>query len=176
MKKGFTLIELLISIIILGALVSLVAQNFASMQLKSRDNKRKSDLRTISVALEAYYNDKGKYPNETVNGELAGCGTGDNQVCTWGSTMTDQYGTTYLNKLPYESRSGMRYYYDVGGGNKTYQLYARLENTKDGSIPVDGQGSPLGYGGTNCQIMATTLCNYGISSTNTTPESGHTAQ
>ncbi len=176
MKKGFSLIELLVAIVILGALVSVVAQTFTSTQVKSRDNRRKSDLAGLVTALEAYYNDKGRYPNEGLSGQIAGCGSADSQICPWGGAFTDQYGTTYMQKLPIDPRSGSTYFYDVGGSNRSYQLYGRLENTKDNAVPKGAQGQPQAYGSTSCSSSAVVLCNYGVSSTNTTPENGHPLQ
>ena len=59
---GFTLIELLVVIAIIGILASIIAVNLSSSKAKGRDARRVSDLKTIQLALETYYNDNQKYP------------------------------------------------------------------------------------------------------------------
>lgn len=61
-KKGFTLIELLVVIAIIGLLATIVSVSISSARAKARDGRRQADLRTIQLALEAYYNDNGFYP------------------------------------------------------------------------------------------------------------------
>jgi prepilin-type N-terminal cleavage/methylation domain-containing protein len=62
-KKGFTLIELLIVIAVLGvlAVVVLVAINPVQQLAKGRDTGRKSTVKQIGNALQAYYTRSGSY-------------------------------------------------------------------------------------------------------------------
>ena len=60
--KGFTLIELLVVIAIIGILASIITVSLQSSRAKGRDAKRISDIRTVQLALEEYYNDNGYYP------------------------------------------------------------------------------------------------------------------
>lgn len=156
--------ELLVVIAVMGVLITVGISSYKSTQRKSRDVRRKSDLRQIASALELYYNDKGKYPSD--NGELGnikGCDAGDNVVCAWGNLMKDSKGTIYMVKLPGDPTSGGQYYYDAGGGAKNYQLYARLENDQDIDLKREtGTGNVYYYLGTVC--AGTKKCNYGISS------------
>ena len=168
--------ELMIVIVIMGILIALGLSSYTSVNRKNRDNRRKNNLRSIAIALESYYTDKGKYPNNGVNGEISGCSTNDNQVCAWNSSMTDSKGTVYMQKLPGDPASTQQYYYAALSGNSKYQLYARLENTQDSDVPHDGSNNALSYPSTDCSVNALQLCNYGISSTNTTPETGRTPQ
>jgi len=60
-KKGFTLIELLVVIAIVSLMSSIVFASLNSARGKARDAKRMSDLRSISLALELYYDKYGTY-------------------------------------------------------------------------------------------------------------------
>ncbi len=164
--KGFTLIELLIVIVLLGALALLGVQAFVSSQIKSRDAKRKSELRQISLALEYYYNDKGAYPDGDASGNIVGCGVEAINTCTWGNEWrNDTTGTTYMVTLPKDLKDDIHYYYrrPVGYTNR-FQLYAFIEDSKDTGPGVNQSG----FTGTSCNTSGT-LCKYGISSSNTTP-------
>jgi prepilin-type N-terminal cleavage/methylation domain-containing protein len=54
-KHGFTLLELLIVIAIIGILVSAGVASYSQAQKKSRDSRRKSDLKAIQSAFEQFY-------------------------------------------------------------------------------------------------------------------------
>jgi len=67
-KHGFTLLELLIVIGLIGILVSISAVSYSSAQKKTRDSRRKSDIKAIQNALEQYYADNnGLYPSVSYN-------------------------------------------------------------------------------------------------------------
>lgn len=167
LNQGFTLIEILVVMVIIGIIAVLGIGNFQSSQLKARDTARKSDLRQITTALEAYYNDYGSYPLD-INGEIAGCAGG--QVCNWGDPFIDDNGTVYMVALPIESRDTSSYYYSSVDG-RSFQLYARFENTLDQLVPKNGSDVPQVYSGTDCGALT---CNYGVSSSNVTPVTGRT--
>lgn len=72
-SKGFTLIELMIVIAIIGVLTSIGIVSFSGARAKANDTKRRAELKQIQTALEAYYNDNGKYPTtEWVNSQAGG--------------------------------------------------------------------------------------------------------
>jgi len=64
--SGFTLIELLIVVAIIAVLAAIAVPNFVDAQTRSKVSRVKSDLRTISGALEAYYTDNNIYPSSTL--------------------------------------------------------------------------------------------------------------
>lgn len=160
-KRGFTLIELLVVMVILSILVVLSTGTYIQSTKRGRDNRRKSDVRNIQTALETYNNDKGSYPTGS-GGMIMGCGENGMQVCTWGEEFKNTTtGTLYMTRLPADPLSSRMYYY--GSTGVSYNLYAKLENTKD-----EGDGvNQAGYTGTNCGSGV--LCTYGVASSNTTP-------
>lgn len=167
-QTGFTLIELLVVMAIIAILAALSISSFQSSQTRARDGQRKSDLEQISHALEAYFNDYGEYPDSDTDNKIVGC-NGDTATppisCTWGETWADAKGTVYMVELPADPRTYLNYSYDSNGDD--YQIYTRLENSQDKEVPTIGE-DPAVY-----NISCGTLnCNYGVSSSNTTPEDG----
>lgn len=61
-QRGFTLIELLVVIAIIGLLSSVVLASLNSARAKSRDARRRADLKQLQLALELYYDSNGSYP------------------------------------------------------------------------------------------------------------------
>jgi type II secretion system protein G len=59
---GFTLIELLIVVAIIAILAAIAVPNFLEAQVRSKVTRCKSDLRSITTALEAYRVDNNQYP------------------------------------------------------------------------------------------------------------------
>lgn len=160
-NKGFTLVELLVVMAIIGILAVVSLANFRTSQIKARDAQRKSDLRQIANALEAYMNDHGGYPqasNEKI--KACECGSG-NQECNWDEDigereLCDANSTVYMSKVPGDPVASPNYCY--WSDTSSFRLYAKLENAKDPEIlPVD----------------ATKSCgadyNLGVSSSNTKP-------
>lgn len=162
-SAGFTLLEMLVVIAIIGSLTGLIATNFVGSQAKARDARRKSDLTQIQKALEFFYNDHGRYPNES-SGRIAGCGGGSTSACAWGDPLQDGNGTVYLDTIPEEQQSGKQYWYEVSADGLKYQLYARLENDNDPVLDQDGDGDADEYNRGDCGSQN---CNYAATSSNT---------
>ena len=169
-KNGFTMIELLVVIVILGILSVIGLSSLGSAQVKARDSRRKTDLRTIGDSLELYYNDFGRYPASDGNGVIMGCGVAAAEACSSGVIwQNSDNGTTYMVQMP-EDPGGGRYYYITSPTGSYFQIYARLENNRDRDVPQDPSGTSLEYvnpyaeqGASACIIGD---CNYGESSTN----------
>jgi type II secretion system protein G len=66
MKKGFTLIELLVVISIIAILTAIGVASYSSVNQRSRDAKRKSDIEQVRSALELYRTDNSSYPGSSV--------------------------------------------------------------------------------------------------------------
>ena len=61
-EQGFTLIELLIVIVVLGVLASIVVFGVATFRTDAQTAACKADLKTVSVAADAYNAKTGGYP------------------------------------------------------------------------------------------------------------------
>jgi|GEM_PF-1772888 len=133
MKKrtGFTLVELLVVISLIGILsaVAIAVINPAKMMGKSRDARRKSDLKAIQGAIELFYSQNRVYPSSYTDINFGGAFTYN--------------GSTYMNNVPQDPVYGnaqasgkyYRYVYNLGENNTGYVLASVVEI--DGSAPDD---------------------------------------
>ena len=139
-QSAFTLIELLIVITIIAILVAAAGASWTNAQQKSRDGRRKSDLKGIQQALELYFQQNGHYPQSSNDGKLM-C-PGSASVVEWGKNFTCDGGvTSYMNPLPKDpvNSSGYTYYFESSVVLPaivplTYTISAKIENEKDPDI------------------------------------------
>jgi len=61
-RRGFTLIELLIVVAIIAILAAIAVPNFLEAQVRSKVSRAKSDMRTLTTAIETYRIDHNIYP------------------------------------------------------------------------------------------------------------------
>ena len=61
-ERGFTLIELLIVVLIIAILAAIAVPNFLEFQTRAKVSRVRADMRTLSVAIEAYVMDNSEYP------------------------------------------------------------------------------------------------------------------
>ncbi len=123
-SKGFTLIELLVVIAIIGVLSSVVLASLNSARAKSRDARRKMDLKQLYNATEIKYSTDGIYPS----------------TAGWINNGVPGLVPTYINKLSDDpgGNGGTNYQYwrkDYSGygcmtlnDNSKFGYYAKLEN------------------------------------------------
>lgn len=175
-SSGFTLFELLTVTAILSVLSLITWGNFITAQQKGRDASRKTDLKQIAAALEAYSGEHGGYPasgTEGDEGRIMSCGNCSNAACGWGTTdaaykeFCDLTGTVYMKELPDDPLKNSTVHYCYMSDGVSFKLYTNFENLKDAEcLSRDING--------NCTKVAPHTCagtnwNYGLSSTNTTP-------
>jgi len=122
--KGFTLIELLVVIAIIAILAVVIILNLTQARKKARDAQRKDDMRSLTIAIESYYDDQNKYPG-TLNRTYKSTKTADSLGgAIFGKTGT--YLGTYLKgdvKDPLNNSS--YYYYYIYKGDSKYTLCAK---------------------------------------------------
>jgi len=86
MKKtrGFTLIELLIVVAIIAILAAIAVPNFLEAQVRSKVSRARTDMRSLAMAVEAYFVDNNVYPTwgVGVGNPIGGCQTYNNWVVT----------------------------------------------------------------------------------------------
>lgn len=98
--RGFTLLELLVVISIIGILIAMTSVAFATAQQKSRDARRRADVKSLQEGFEQYYaifTTYGTYAAMTAEPELFPAGgpndpkTGISYSATFSQTTTDDY-------------------------------------------------------------------------------------
>ena len=63
--RGFTLVEIMIVVVIIGLLAGVVTYATTGYLERAKRQKARSDLRTLSGAVDSYYLSTGKYPENT---------------------------------------------------------------------------------------------------------------
>ncbi len=110
-NAGFTLIELIIVISIVALLSTIGITTYSSVQVDARNSRRKSDLRELQTALEAYKTKNNyRYPSTLIGGNRYWFGTCNK----WnGGFIADDSGPDgyipnlapdYIPKLPRDPR------------------------------------------------------------------------
>lgn len=162
--SAFTFIEVLVIISIITLMATFSIFTYKNTQKTSRDIKRKTDIKQLSVALGIYYNRFGKFPDEDAAGDCdssKGVMSGPCPAPTssdWGSSsdLQDLVSEKILTKLPYDPLNSGKYFYIFeldkategtppcpGSGNQTcrFILQALLEN----NFRSDGQRGECVY-------------------------------
>lgn len=138
-RQGFTLIELMIVVVILAVLAAAVVPRLAGRTQQARVSAAKMDISgNISVALDLYELDNGRYPNseEGLNALLTKPGSAKN----WNGPYlkkrpTDPWGNEY--KYAYPGTHGGDYdLYSLGpdGGEGTGDDITNWETTAEAEV------------------------------------------
>jgi general secretion pathway protein G len=113
-SKGFTLIEVIVVISIMAVLSVIIYASFDKSKAKSRDQKRISDISSIQLALEQYFNKYGVYPTVLSDTKLV---------------------PAFISEIPTPPNSGETYNYfpltKTNGSSDcvSYQLWTTFEMT-----------------------------------------------
>lgn len=114
---GFTLMELMVVAAIIVILTMIGFYTFDTARKTSRDNQRKSDLKTLSVALETYYSRYGRYPDDGASTDCDSsrgtAGTCPGAGSVWSGNLNTALVTNekILSKLPVDPINDTTYFY-----------------------------------------------------------------
>lgn len=148
-KQGFTLLEVLVSATIIAVLTIIGVVSYSSVNKRSRDVKRKSDLEQVRSALEMYRADNTVKPGEYPSSAGAG-------AFTDAQNLAASLVSTYIPSVPDDPDSDNDYWYeaiDSGGGvYSSYCVCAKLE-------------TPPTTNPNTCTVALNAAnCNYGLKS------------
>jgi prepilin-type N-terminal cleavage/methylation domain-containing protein len=140
--RGFSLIELLVVIAIIAVLSTVVLASLNTARQKGRDAKRISEIKTLQLALDLYYDANGVYPST---------------IGTTGSSVLVSGG--FIAALPVDPLNGNVFNYRpyAASGNTTtcvgYHMGVSLEISNHSSLRGDADTTSLPAG--------TVICNGG---------------
>jgi len=137
--KGFTLIELLIVVAIIAILAAIAVPNFLEAQVRSKVSRTKADMRSVVVAMEAYFVDNNGYPRHS---DFNNTRPIDQQYYWWSPLTTPVAYMTSMPRDVFQSPfSALGFAVTPWGGG--YFHYDPIYNTWDGYMsdtwgPWDG--------------------------------------
>ena len=115
-KRAFTLLELLVVIAIIGILISLGVASFSNAQRKSRDSRRREDLKSVQNGLEQYYADNnGSYPSEATMDDVVNAAGTD--YFPAGAPTDPKVGQFYTMDSPGDTYCACAWLETPGAGN-----------------------------------------------------------
>ncbi len=145
--RGFTLIELLVVVAIIGILSTVVISSLNTARSKSRDARRKMDLKQIEKALEFHYDKYGSYTQpenldiDSSVGSTAGTSAAYPNGKDWdpSSDLRDLVVNGFMSSLPVDPINNATYKYQYEPWNadqscvgcpagRQYDLCATLES------------------------------------------------
>lgn len=143
-QVGFTLIELLVAVAVISVVLGLTLVSFTTIQARSRDSTRKSDLTKIAAALEEYYADNGLYPQgNTVHASYADSLSYE-AANPWIAGL-DKYITTVPRDPKNTSSGSWYYYYQTWNNRQNYHIMVNLENNNDSDARILISSTVLQY-------------------------------
>jgi type II secretion system protein G len=131
--RGFTLIELLVVIAIIGVLSSVVLASMTGARQRGRDAKRVTEVKTIQLALEMYFDSCREYPAALAATSTNGCASG-----------TD-FGD-FMSSIPVDPMNTGNFVYTYrtnGSPYSQYVLRATLEDSSNKVLTNDVDGTVL---------------------------------
>ena len=134
MKKGFTLIELLVVVAIIGVLSSIIIVSLSSARAKAADAKMKSQLMSIKILAEKYYDEYGSY------GNVCKAGLPDSPNPTGEGIYVSKYWTTMPD---YKSCTddGRCACADAGNDSVDFSVVWKMQSKTDTYFCVDSYGN-----------------------------------
>ena len=137
-SRGFTLIELLVVIAIIGILSSVVLASLNTARLKARDARKRSDFRSISSALQLFYDANGRMPNNY----NPCCGATEGSAA-YDQSMQELVSGGFLGSIPKSPGGGLYAYYNYGPNNAIGAIVVTsLESAADSTQGVSPSCRP----------------------------------
>jgi prepilin-type N-terminal cleavage/methylation domain-containing protein len=96
---GFTLIELLIVVAIIAILAAIAVPNFLEAQTRSKVVRVKADMRSVALAMGAYYVDNNIYIYNAIKG-TGPTNNGVSEFLRWTDRQGKGYGLGYMLTTP----------------------------------------------------------------------------
>lgn len=139
-QKGFTLIELLVVISIIGLVSSVLLIAINNTRIKSRDTKRKADLKQLNSAINFYYNNNGYLPRNS----SGWCTTISNPSNGWGDAFQADITSgviKYMAKVPLDpklaNQVGDYFYSNDNNTQGRFALCAVLEQSSGATMSTN---------------------------------------
>ena len=134
--SGFTLIEILVVISIIGFIATSAIYALNNARAKARDARRLSDIKTISKAVEMYYDDNDTYPG---NGDGWHWNDACDAIGSQGTISSIPNFNSYLSPVPddpndNEQKGGGCYWYErieKGSGYRILTTPELLDSNDD---------------------------------------------
>ncbi|HMZ52873.1 prepilin-type N-terminal cleavage/methylation domain-containing protein [Candidatus Sumerlaeota bacterium] len=123
---AFTLIELLVTVAVIAILAGIALPNFLEAQTRSKVSRAKADLRTVTIALEAYATDNNKYPSSTLVPMFARLLPLTTPVAYLSTVPLDVFNTVDTHAGPFRSHGNFAY------GARPIDRESRFALTSDG--------------------------------------------
>ena len=129
-QSGFTLIEIMVVVVILAVLGALVVPQILSKVDQARVTAAKTDIRTISGALDTYRLDNFKYPTTEQGLEALVHQPTD-------PSITNYAAGGYLNKVPRDPWGNPYLYVSPGANGRDYDITTYGRDGKPGGEGPD---------------------------------------
>lgn len=152
----------------IGILAIVGVGSYQSSLSRSRDAKRKGDLKNVAQAVEIYWSDYEVYPNSDV-GRISPCTLSGTCIpLEWGGspsfTDPNKPATLYMKTVPIDPTSNQNYVYQVSSDKKAFKIWSKLEISTDKDA-LANDSKCTGYtGAPSCGTSGT--CNFARTSTN----------